>query len=197
MEKIDLNRAHLAGLMPTDFAGMMQDTSGNPCVWHNDYLCTCGEGWEDWWSCGCDDDCPACGLSISPSMTRWHGPANPFAIALWELLPEAGAAPAQPGLNLQADPAPKTACEVADNALKPPFWPNSTIVIRADCQRSKGHAYAGVAHGLSGEVMLTVGEHDPDADEEVVADAVFLAPGDAIVLGYALIGFARKIGDPV
>jgi len=33
----------------------------------NEYECPCGETWEDVWSCGCDDDCPSCGTTCSPS----------------------------------------------------------------------------------------------------------------------------------
>jgi hypothetical protein len=32
----------------------------------NFYKCECGEAWSDEWSCGCDDDCPACGAACSP-----------------------------------------------------------------------------------------------------------------------------------
>jgi hypothetical protein len=33
----------------------------------NTYRCdTCGEQWKDDWSCGCDDECPRCGIDISP-----------------------------------------------------------------------------------------------------------------------------------
>lgn len=34
----------------------------------NIYECdNCGTTWEDIWSCGCDDECPSCGLDISPT----------------------------------------------------------------------------------------------------------------------------------
>ena len=33
----------------------------------NHYVCSdCGEAWDDEWSCACDDDCPACGATMSP-----------------------------------------------------------------------------------------------------------------------------------
>lgn len=33
----------------------------------NHYKCTrCGFEWGDEWSCMCDDDCPRCGLNMSP-----------------------------------------------------------------------------------------------------------------------------------
>lgn len=34
-------------------------------AWYrNIYECTdCGAGWEDEWSCACDDECPNCGAS--------------------------------------------------------------------------------------------------------------------------------------
>lgn len=33
---------------------------------HDDCPVEPGIEWEDQWSCGCDDECPACGTSISP-----------------------------------------------------------------------------------------------------------------------------------
>lgn len=30
------------------------------------YRCTCGNHWEDVWDSACDDECAACGLTISP-----------------------------------------------------------------------------------------------------------------------------------
>jgi hypothetical protein len=32
----------------------------------NIYRCTCGEEWGDVWSCACDDDCPRCGMTMTP-----------------------------------------------------------------------------------------------------------------------------------
>lgn len=32
----------------------------------NTYECTCGTSWADEWSCACDDDCPACGTTMTP-----------------------------------------------------------------------------------------------------------------------------------
>lgn len=33
----------------------------------NYYQCeSCDTEWIDYWSCGCDDDCPNCGLTMSP-----------------------------------------------------------------------------------------------------------------------------------
>lgn len=33
----------------------------------NHYQCDrCAAAWEDDWSCMCDDDCPECGLTMSP-----------------------------------------------------------------------------------------------------------------------------------
>lgn len=43
------------------------DTDGAPCRFINHYTCAdCGEEWQDQWSCGCDDDCPACGTTMTP-----------------------------------------------------------------------------------------------------------------------------------
>lgn len=33
----------------------------------NYYDCPCGEQWSDEWSATCDDDCPKCGTTCSPS----------------------------------------------------------------------------------------------------------------------------------
>ena len=33
---------------------------------HNFYRCGCGEEWEDYWSCACDDRCPRCNAEIEP-----------------------------------------------------------------------------------------------------------------------------------
>ena len=29
---------------------------------HNFYRCECGKEWEGYWSCACNDECPACGI---------------------------------------------------------------------------------------------------------------------------------------
>lgn len=42
---------------------------GSP-LYHNTYECPCGNVWEDHWDCGCDDDCAACGRTISPSVSE-------------------------------------------------------------------------------------------------------------------------------
>lgn len=39
---------------------------GSP-LYRNTYECPCGNAWEDHWDCGCDDECAACGATISPS----------------------------------------------------------------------------------------------------------------------------------
>lgn len=43
----------------------------------NHYKCSCGTSWTDEWSCGCDDECPACGENISPIDSIEIGPRNP------------------------------------------------------------------------------------------------------------------------
>jgi hypothetical protein len=71
------------------------DTSGNPCVWVNHYECSnCSDEedeshWTDRWSCQCDDDCPACGHSMSAHVSNWIGPTDELEKQLWEMLPEA------------------------------------------------------------------------------------------------------------
>lgn len=41
------------------------DGNGLPTNFHNFYRCeACDEEWEDWWSCGCDDECPKCGNDV-------------------------------------------------------------------------------------------------------------------------------------
>lgn len=40
-------------------------------AWYtNHYECPCGHQWEDSWSCQCDDDCPSCGTTCSPSFSE-------------------------------------------------------------------------------------------------------------------------------
>jgi hypothetical protein len=39
---------------------------GSP-LFRNFYECECGHSWEDEWDCGCDDECGACGATISPT----------------------------------------------------------------------------------------------------------------------------------
>lgn len=45
-----------------------EPVSNDEQAWfHNQYECPrCGTEWEDQWSCGCDDECPDCGLDCSP-----------------------------------------------------------------------------------------------------------------------------------
>lgn len=40
----------------------------------NVYECECGASWPDEWSCTCDDECPLCGATISPSESVEIGP---------------------------------------------------------------------------------------------------------------------------
>ena len=45
-----------------DCAHQFKDESECQPAFRNVYKCErCGYGWEDVWSCGCDDDCPQCG----------------------------------------------------------------------------------------------------------------------------------------
>lgn len=46
------------------------DSAQNPCRFLNRYDCTCGENWIEQTSVPCDDHCPTCNLSISPSSSR-------------------------------------------------------------------------------------------------------------------------------
>lgn len=39
-------------------------------LWDNHYECPCGEEWTDRWSATCDDDCPKCGTTCSPSSSE-------------------------------------------------------------------------------------------------------------------------------
>lgn len=77
------------------FARLAVDSAGNPCVWRNHYVCQCEDGpqseWDMDWSCCCEDDCPECGESCGPYESDWL-PVGEQARALWESLPEAGAA---------------------------------------------------------------------------------------------------------
>jgi hypothetical protein len=43
----------------------------------NFYRCDCGEEWQSNWSCGCNDECPACGLKdIEPYESRDNEPVK-------------------------------------------------------------------------------------------------------------------------
>lgn len=70
-----------------EFASLEADSSGNPCVFRNSYSCPCGQSWENDWSCGCDDECGACGSDCSAE-SEWIGPEAPALQALWAQLPE-------------------------------------------------------------------------------------------------------------
>lgn len=93
VEVIDLD---IAALLPntsradlSKFGALEQDTEGNPCVWRNDYMCDCGGGeWDDRHSCQCDDECPACGESISPYKSIFLADVPPALQGLWSELPE-------------------------------------------------------------------------------------------------------------
>lgn len=39
-------------------------------VFRNHYQCPCGCKWHDVWSAACDDRCPDCDTSCSPSVTE-------------------------------------------------------------------------------------------------------------------------------
>lgn len=43
-------------------------------AYRNTYECPCGTTWDDDWSCACDDECPACQTTISPSQSRVVAP---------------------------------------------------------------------------------------------------------------------------
>lgn len=67
-----------------------RDTSGNPCVWLNEYCCdACEIPWDDRWSCQCDDKCPACGRSVSPHTSTFVAGVPAALEALWAALPDA------------------------------------------------------------------------------------------------------------
>lgn len=38
-----------------------------PEEFDNAYDCPCGTSWRDTWTSACDDDCPACGTTCSPT----------------------------------------------------------------------------------------------------------------------------------
>lgn len=72
------------------FQDLQTDSSGNPTVWLNTYVCqSCEERWEDAWSCGCNDRCPSCDAEIEPVSSEWIGPSSAFLKNLWDLLPDA------------------------------------------------------------------------------------------------------------
>lgn len=81
-----------------DFQHLEVDTSGNPRVWLNRYICTCtgrhGDCESDWtseWSCQCEDECPVCGTATEPAESDWLPTGDAESEQLWEGLPEAGA----------------------------------------------------------------------------------------------------------
>ena len=46
---------------------MDEEPEENKDRFHNFYRCSeCGEEWEDYWSCACDDRCPKCNTEIEP-----------------------------------------------------------------------------------------------------------------------------------
>lgn len=81
-----------------DWAPVRTDGEGNPLVWLNSYRCDdCAEEWDDEWSCKCDDRCPSCDDEHEPTTSTWNAlldlgeHTRASWIALWSLLPEAGA----------------------------------------------------------------------------------------------------------
>lgn len=50
----------------------------NTNVYHNFYECPCGEKWDDYWSCACNDKCSSCNKEIEPYDTE----IKPFVIEL-------------------------------------------------------------------------------------------------------------------
>lgn len=99
------------------FAGLNVDSAGNPCVWLNSYHCaTCGEfgeSWHDDWSAQCDDDCPVCGVAMSPESFDWlpEGGKHDEAYNLWRSLPEAGSPEADAAARKPADLPPPVALD--------------------------------------------------------------------------------------
>lgn len=75
------------------FAGLETDTSGNPCVWHNEYADEEGNQWQNNWSCQCDDEgVEPHASNWNPICDKWHEDGSPAdeAYLLWESLPEVG-----------------------------------------------------------------------------------------------------------
>ena len=53
--------------MEEDAVRIAKEAFGIETMYLNKYECAaCEVGWEDEWSCGCDDECPRCGQAISP-----------------------------------------------------------------------------------------------------------------------------------
>lgn len=103
------------------FAGLNVDSEGNPCVWRNSYSCqSCTSeqiDWQDDWSCECDDDCPACGKSQSPTHSDWLPDAAPGAhwYFTWRSLPEAGSQQAAATPIAADQPRPMWICAWVTN----------------------------------------------------------------------------------
>ncbi len=58
--------------------GCTHQWNDEPCcqpAFINHYECeSCGEAWQDEWSCGCDDECPSCHADIGPSASEEIAP---------------------------------------------------------------------------------------------------------------------------
>lgn len=101
-------RAHL--MSHPDFAHLLPDTDGNPCVWENHYTCqSCSSEQVDWtevWSCQCDSECPECGADHSPHDSVFLAGTgmteNSQVYDLWASLPEAGLLPVRDDQSLRA-----------------------------------------------------------------------------------------------
>lgn len=52
---------------PEDIDVVINDLDDIDPKFENHYDCPCGHHWEDVWSCVCDDRCPKCNKSCSPT----------------------------------------------------------------------------------------------------------------------------------
>lgn len=72
------------------FGECKTDSSGNPCVWLNEYTCgSCGSIWNDRHSCQCDDRCPSCNRSNAPHTSTFCADVTEPLADLWSALLDA------------------------------------------------------------------------------------------------------------
>jgi hypothetical protein len=72
----------------------------------------CGTSWNDTWSCGCDDECPKCGTSISPETSNPVRILDQDSRGVWDLI-------TMPVLKPEPKPTPDVSDVSEDELIKP------------------------------------------------------------------------------
>ena len=70
------------------FRDYATDSDGRPAIVVKEHACACGHAWTDHWSCGCDDECPECGVAVGAEEFGPDPDLPDWALQLWEVLPE-------------------------------------------------------------------------------------------------------------